>query len=656
MTAEQPCRWDPVGCKQYIVDVIGNQERFPEGVPYSSGTITVLERLINRYGEEYCSSSARVFRNFLEDLNEGTSEEQALWHGWRLTQADKVVGLNTHSRTARNKHIFPQSSKWSLVLRAEEAIQSWDDGDLPIKQYSPIQPHSPSSSHYSSSPSTGDINQPTQSLPSASSKRHLRSLTQRLLIQATPEDSPYMQHDFDSVDPVKFSPPEDIKAKATMSAFESFDEFDEDNQRVTRIDDLLREYQKANAQPSPTAPRFKPVRYQHKGKGMSHSMSENNMSFRQNHGHNQFPSASHQQPDQYEFANTTSDDGPDTTSHGPARGRLPVRTTSPTKMLEDISEVQTPVGISDHSADTILPTHPPASPIKRSRSPMKRLFGDNGFLGRSTSMKELPSDEYRRKGVKNLGEKLKQRVGGMTEGVSRLLPASISHGELSRLIPTSLSNRESPSRSGATTGASTFAISLNPPEQAKFYSEAELMICATANNYLTIQKEEGRMSYESVAKVMSFWTQKNRPQVVDFMFDQLTQRDLVLQNLKTFRFYGPNAENLMSMNAMMHSWKTLAKEMSVRTFCTGDSTIRKQIQDIYKILELLGAPMVTFMAFQQIQVRVLKIMREQQKVRDEQEATKFGVERKWEPPGGFGLRDSAESEAYANPFTDSRKV
>ena len=199
---------------------------------------------------------------------------------------------------------------------------------------------------------------------------------------------------------------------------------------------------------------------------------------------------------------------------------------------------------------------------------------------------------------------------------------------------------------------STFPVSLTPPEQAKFYAEAELMICATANKYLIIQKEEGRMSYESVAKIMSFWAQKNRPQVIEFMFDQLTQRDLILQNLRTFRFYGPNAENPMSMNAMMNSWKTLAKEMSIRTFCTGDSTIRKQIQDIYKILELLGAPMVTFMAFQQIQVRILKIMREQQKMRDEREAIKFGVERKWEPPGGFGPRDSAGSEAYTNPFAD----
>ncbi|KAL8998541.1 MAG: hypothetical protein Q9188_006078 [Gyalolechia gomerana] len=492
---------------------------------------------------------------------------------------------------------------------------------------------------------------------SPSSKQGLQELTHRLLMQATSEDKPYLEDNFDSVDPVKFSPSGNNSAKLTMTAINPYDKLDRNpshEERFTRIDDLLREYEKANPKASPTTPRYQPTKYQHKPKGMSHSFSENNMSFRRNEGHSQISAGSlqMQQPDRYDAANAISINGPETTPFARGRGRLPNRSASPVKGLEDIKEDQTPEGSHDHSAYKDLPPDPPASPSKRSRSPMKQLFGENGFLGRSTSMKELPSEDYRKRGVKHLGEKFKQRVEGMTGGVSKLIPTSISHGELSKLIPASLSSREPPSKAGAAPVASTFPVSLSPPEQAKFYSEAELMICATANQYLTIQKEQGRMSYESVEKVLNFWAQKNRPQVIGFMFDQLTQRDLVLQNLKTFRFYGPNAENAMSMNAMMNSWKTLAKEMSVRTFCTGDSTIRKQIQDIYKILELLGAPMVTFMAFQQIQVRILKIMREQQKVRDEQEATIYGVERKWEPPGGFSPRGSADSEAYINPFID----
>jgi len=215
--------------------------------------------------------------------------------------------------------------------------------------------------------------------------------------------------------------------------------------------------------------------------------------------------------------------------------------------------------------------------------------------------------------------------------------------DVSKFIPTSVSLHSSPSKSPS---KSKFHVSLSPPIQAKLYSEMELMICATANQYLNVQKDEGRMSIESVTKVMQYWASKNRPQVIEFMFDQATQRDLVLYNLKTFRFYGPNADNIVSMNSMMQSWKTLAREMSVRTFCTPDSVIRKHMHDCYKILEMLGAPLVTFLAFQEIQVKALKVMREEQKKRDEYEAIKFGVEKRWEPP----TRTSNEGE-LENPFT-----
>jgi hypothetical protein len=80
----------------------------------------------------------------------------------------------------------------------------------------------------------------------------------------------------------------------------------------------------------------------------------------------------------------------------PSRGRLAFRTPSPAK-LDDIVENQ--------AMDF------PPSPVKRSRSPVKQLFGERGWLGRSTSMKELPSEEYRKTGFKHWGEKLKQKVG-----------------------------------------------------------------------------------------------------------------------------------------------------------------------------------------------------------------------------------------------------
>ena len=186
----------------------------------------------------------------------------------------------------------------------------------------------------------------------------------------------------------------------------------------------------------------------------------------------------------------------------------------------------------------------------------------------------------------------------------------------------------------------------------------ELMICAAANKFLMDQKEANRMSLESVEKVTSFWISKNRPQVIDFQFDQGTQRDLVEHNVKTFRFCGPSAEDPVSMHTMLLAWKTLAKEMSVRTFCSPDSMIKKQMTDCYKILEMLGSPMVTFLAFQTIQVEALQKMHErteQQKRAEEYEkklaTMTAGVEQRWEPPAaaidGHGKRSG---EGWDTPF------
>ena len=75
----------------------------------------------------------------------------------------------------------------------------------------------------------------------------------------------------------------------------------------------------------------------------------------------------------------------------------PSRSTSPIKYLEE------PAG-----GDYI-----PMSPPTRPRSPMKKLlFGEGGWLGRSMSAKDLdePSENYRKTGLKQWGEKLKQRV------------------------------------------------------------------------------------------------------------------------------------------------------------------------------------------------------------------------------------------------------
>jgi hypothetical protein len=134
------------------------------------------------------------------------------------------------------------------------------------------------------------------------------------------------------------------------------------------------------------------------------------------------------------------------------------------------------------------------------------------------------------------------------------------------------------------------------------------------------QWRAGHLSDDSIAKTKHTWTAKNRPQVLEFMYDQLTQRDLIASNLRNLHFHGECGRNPQVLNATLHNWKSMAMEMAVRTFCSADSAIKKYMHDSHKIIEMLGAPANTFLALQDLQIRTLtKII---QKQRDRMERNK----------------------------------
>lgn len=189
-----------------------------------------------------------------------------------------------------------------------------------------------------------------------------------------------------------------------------------------------------------------------------------------------------------------------------------------------------------------------------------------------------------------------------------------------------------------------FFVSMSPPEQASLYSDLELMMVSSANHFLKVQKHEGRMTVESLAKILQNWAAKGRPQVIEFMFDQNTQRDLVVANIKTFRFSGPQSNNILSINSMMHAWKGLARDMTVRTFCSPDTVIRKQLHDIQHVLELLGCPSVTLLAFWELRLNTERRLNEAQKQTSQYEEVDFGVEKTWNP------HMSEEEIIPLNPF------
>ncbi|KAH0542001.1 hypothetical protein FGG08_003550 [Glutinoglossum americanum] len=486
-----------------------------------------------------------------------------------------------------------------------------DDHELPPL---PLNPRKPAANRSTTSTSRSTASLAQRSTPS--SKSSFRNLARDLICPERLSSPVEPQVIVDPLDPPKFNPTPSMTTALEMSdpydptsryrSIINTNPFIDDRDTIwPALNEEQRAHLFAHAQLLAQAEASQRRVDESSGKTtpMTHSRSDANVAFYGNH------------------IETSEDSHSSRPLSSPADPPLRGRSGSPTKVQF----------VGENLREEVV-VEIPQSPPKRSRSPMKKMFGENGWLGRSTSMKEKPSEQYQKTGLKHWGGKLRQRVEGLTEDVSKLRIPNPFHVEVEQETPL---NKKTP-------------ISLDPPAQAKLYCEVELMICVTANNYLLQQRKEGRMSVESLTKVVEAWKNKGRPQVVEFQFDQATQRDLVLYNLKTFRFYGDRAENVITINSMMFGWKTIAKEMSVRTFCYPDSMIRKHLHDIYKILELLGAPLTTFLAFQELQVKTLNLMRDEQQKRLERSQMAFGQERVWHPP-------SAGSSGAQNPDSISQR-
>ncbi|RJE22020.1 hypothetical protein PHISCL_05645 [Aspergillus sclerotialis] len=225
--------------------------------------------------------------------------------------------------------------------------------------------------------------------------------------------------------------------------------------------------------------------------------------------------------------------------------------------------------------------------------PRKKLFGQNGWLGNSEDLKE-PPDKRKSTIFKGIGKKIKQHVGDIAVDVARSTPFNVHGLNGAKIL-----------------GKPAAPLSLDRSQQAKLYSELELMICFSANNFLVEQYRGGRVSMDSVKKITASWGSKNRPQVVEFQFDQATQRQLILSNLSTLSFHGEASANPILLNSNLRDWKSIIKDMGIRTFCFPDSSIRKHLHDIHNILEMLGAPFQTRVAFENLQMSTLSLMQEE---------------------------------------------
>ncbi|KAL5002967.1 hypothetical protein BDV10DRAFT_181180 [Aspergillus recurvatus] len=246
------------------------------------------------------------------------------------------------------------------------------------------------------------------------------------------------------------------------------------------------------------------------------------------------------------------------------------------------------------SIDDREPVDPVDHTLGSVRSSHKQLFGNKGWLGCTADLEAPLPKQPKYKSLMGLGKKFKQHVEGIASDMAKAHPLAFQMTRQSRVMPTSI-----------------VAVSLDAAAQSKLYSEMEMMICVSANQFLMQEYAGGRISEESIKKINKFWGSKNRPGVVEFQYDQATQRQLILSNIRTLHFNGESSTNPVALHSNLHNWKAVVKEMSVRTFCAPDSVIRKHMHDIQKLLDMLGAPIATFLAFEELQTRTLIWMKEQ---------------------------------------------
>lgn len=253
-----------------------------------------------------------------------------------------------------------------------------------------------------------------------------------------------------------------------------------------------------------------------------------------------------------------------------------------------------------------------SKPAKRSRSPVKRLLG----LGKDTPDKVSKQSEglqprdvtpasTSKRSLKDWGSRIRNGF------------VNAETGELER--ETHLEEYSSGATAKKVLPPATFPISLDPSYQARLVADLELMLVVSANRFLLREAKEGRISGASISKTRRNWEDRNFAQVVEYQFDQGTQRALILENLRTIEFCGEIANEPSKLAGALQAWGTIVFEMSVRTFCAGDSVIRKWLNDLPRIFEMLGAPFITFQTFEKIQTKTQLVIGQRQRQRQRSE-------------------------------------
>lgn len=121
------------------------------------------------------------------------------------------------------------------------------------------------------------------------------------------------------------------------------------------------------------------------------------------------------------------------------------------------------------------------------------------------------------------------------------------------------------------------------------FSDIELLICKTANDFLVQQYHHDRVSDHSINRAKRAWDAKNRPPVEEFNFDQATQRQLIVDNRESIYFPQEMRGNGALISTILRQWKAIIAQTKIRTCPMSDTGINMTLQDVKGVLEMLNA-------------------------------------------------------------------
>lgn len=133
-------------------------------------------------------------------------------------------------------------------------------------------------------------------------------------------------------------------------------------------------------------------------------------------------------------------------------------------------------------------------------------------------------------------------------------------------------------------------VTLNAREQSLLYCELEFNLCNSLNAFIKIQLDKGRVDTNKLKKIGDAWIEQGRPRVVGFRYDLETQLELITLHIDDFVFSGRRQGNPTEIAALLYTMKVNARAMRIKTFCSPDSVLAKQLVDSQSLFNLIGAP------------------------------------------------------------------